>query len=348
MPRTQIRSKATGGLASTAAFALALLTILGCSDEAKAQEGAAGSETRGTEIGAAEIETWLEELSNAGRWGDDDQLGTVNLITPEKRKAAATLVKEGISVSLAHPTLTDSNLDNANPWEHALLLSGETQGPWAVDRLAVVFHGYAHSHLDAACHMFHDGKMYNGYPRESVTAQGCGEMAIDALRDGIFTRGVLMDLPRLRGERWLEPGTPIYPQDLEAWEEQAGVRVGEGDVLLIRTGRWARRDSEGAWDVSALSAGLHASCAPWLRERGVAVLGSDVASDVFPSRVEGYSHPVHLLVLVAMGMPIFDNLDLEALAEEAQKQRRWEFLLTAAPMPIPGGTGSPLNPIATF
>ena len=196
--------------------------------------------------------------------------------------------------------------------------------------------------------MFHDGRMYNGFPREAVTPEGCGRLAIDALKDGIFTRGVLIDLPRLRGERWLEPGTPIRPADLEAWEEHAGVKVSPGDVLLLRTGRWARRAAEGPWDVSQRSAGLHASCAPWLRERGVAVLGSDVASDVFPSQVEGYSHPIHLLALVAMGMPIFDNLDLEALGEEAAKRERWEFLLTAAPLPVPGGTGSPLNPIATF
>ncbi|HVS13303.1 MAG TPA: cyclase family protein [Thermoanaerobaculia bacterium] len=297
---------------------------------------------------AAAVERWLEELSNWGRWGEGDQLGTINLITPEVRTRAAALVRAGVTVSLAHATLTGSGPDNANPYEHELLLHGAGPGPWAVDRLGVIFHGYAHSHLDAVCHMFHRGRMYNGFDRSEVTAEGCGKLAIDALAGGIFTRGVLMDIPRLRDTAWLEPGTPIFPEDLEAWEQEAGVRVGPGDALLIRTGRWARRQAEGPWDVSARSAGLHASAARWLRERGVAVLGSDVASDVFPSGVEGVSHPVHLLVLVALGMPIFDNLDLEALAAEAARHGRWEFLLTAAPLPVPGGTGSPLNPIAVF
>jgi kynurenine formamidase len=157
-----------------------------------------------------------------------------------------------------------------------------------------------------------------------------------------------MDIPRLKGVDYLEPGTAIYAEDLEDWEKQAGFEVAEGDVLLLRTGRWARRDKEGPWRIDQEAAGLHASAVQWLRERGVSVLGSDAGSDVFPSGVEGYTHPVHILVLVALGMPIFDNLDLEALSEEAARQGRWHFLLTAAPMIIEGGTGSPLNPIATF
>jgi kynurenine formamidase len=217
-----------------------------------------------------------------------------------------------------------------------------------VDSIGVTFHGYAHSHLDAVCHLFHQGKMYNGYSRDEVTAEGCRKLAITNAGEGIFTRGVLMDLPRLWGERWLEPGRAIYPADLEAWESKAGLRVGPGDVVLVRTGRWSRWQEKGPWQLAESSAGLHASSVAWLRARDVAVLGSDVASDVFPSGVEGESHPVHLLVLYALGMPIFDNLDLEAVAEAAAERERWEFLLTAAPMRIPGGTGSPLNPIATF
>ena len=297
---------------------------------------------------AAAVERWLDELSNWGRWGEDDQLGTINLITPEVRKRAAALVKQGVTVSLAHSTLTEGTADNANPYGHELVMHGQGPGSWAVDRLSVLFHGYAHSHLDALCHMFHEGKMYNGFERTEVTPEGCGELAIDAMQQGIFTRGLLVDVPRLRGVRWLEPGEPIYPEDLAAWEEQTGIEVGPGDALLVRTGRWARRAAEGPWDVSERSAGLHASSVRFLRDRGVAVLGSDVASDVFPSQVEGVSHPVHLLVLVGLGMPIFDNLDLEAVAAEAARLGRWDFLLTAAPLPVPGGTGSPLNPLAVF
>ena len=299
-------------------------------------------------VSKQELEGWIEELSNWGRWGKDDQLGTLNLITAKKRMEAAKLVKAGVSVSLAHDVLREQAPDNDNPFQHQMGLTGASPGPWAVDTVSVLFHGYAHSHLDAVCHRFHDGKIYNGYPRSSVTEAGCDKLAIQVMKNGIFTRGVLMDLPKLKGVPWLEPGTAIYPEDLEAWEKKAGLKVESGDVLLIRTGRWARRAAEGAWDVGASSAGLHASCVKWMKERGVAVLGSDAASDVFPSGVEGYTHPVHLLTLVALGTPILDNQDLEALSAEAERQGRWEFLLTAAPLAIPGGTGSPLNAIATF
>src|SRR5207248_2101916 len=147
--------------------------------------------------------------------------------------------------------------------------------------------------------------------------------------NGIVTRGILMDIPRLKGVRYLEPGTPIYPEDLEAWEKRAGVKVGSGDVIFIRTGRWARRAEKGPWDISKNSAGLYASCMKWLKARDVAMLGSDAASDVMPSRVEGVEQPIHQLMLIALGTPIFDNCDLEALSEATNQRRRWEFLLTA-------------------
>ncbi len=157
-----------------------------------------------------------------------------------------------------------------------------------------------------------------------------------------------MDIPRLKGVPYLEPDALIYPEDLDAWEKQAGVRVSSGDVVFIRTGRWARRAAKGPWDVAAHSAGLHASCARWLKLRDIAMLGSDAASDAMPSGVEGVLQPIHQLMLVAMGTPIFDNCDLEAVSAAAAQRRRWEFLLTAAPIPVVNGTGSPLNPLATF
>ena len=157
-----------------------------------------------------------------------------------------------------------------------------------------------------------------------------------------------MDIPRLKGVQYLEPATPIYPEDLDAWEKKAGFKVTSGDIVLIRTGRWARRDAKGPWHISDNAAGLYASCAKWLKARDVAVLGSDGASDVMPSRVPGVTQPIHQLVLVAMGMPIFDNLDLEAVSAEAAKRQRWEFHLSAAPLAVVGGTGSPFNPIASF
>jgi kynurenine formamidase len=295
----------------------------------------------------ADIDKMMTELSNWGRWGKDDQLGALNLITPAKRKQAAALVKEGFAVSLARSTNNEKETDNPNPYQHTMNLTG-AQGQWAVDTFSILFHGYQHTHLDALCHIFYQGKMYNGFAQTEVTKAGANKLAISNLKQGIFTRGVLMDIPALKGVPYLEPVVTIYPADLEAWEKKARIKVQPGDAVFIHTGRWARRAAKGAWDIEAGSAGLHASCARWLKQRDVALLGSDASSDVLPSGIEGVTHPVHLLTLNAMGVHIFDNCDLEALSAATAQRKRWEFLLTAAPIPITGGTGSPLNPIATF
>ncbi|MDG2382155.1 MAG: cyclase family protein [Pirellulaceae bacterium] len=292
----------------------------------------------------------IDEVSNWGRWGKDDQLGAINLITAEKRRQAAQLVKVGESVSLARQAETTQAPDNPNPFGHQMLTFGRgTKGQWSVDEFRVSYHGYAHTHMDSLCHLFFRGKMYNGFSRDEITKEGAQKLSIHNLKNGIFSRGILVDIPRLRGLDYLEPSTPIYPEELEAWENRAGITVQPGDVVFIRTGRWARRDALGAWDVAKEgSAGLHASCARWLKKRDVAMIGSDAASDVLPSGIPGVSHPVHLLVLHAMGIHIFDNCDLEALGETAERFQRWDFLIQAAPIPVKGGTGSPLNPIATF
>jgi kynurenine formamidase len=297
----------------------------------------------------ADVDRLMTELSNWGRWGKEDQLGAINLITAAKRKQAAALVKEGFSVSLSRDTEKERADDNPNPYEHTMTLSGvNNRGQFSVDTFRISFHGYQHTHLDALCHMFWNGRMYNDFSQEEVTQKGAAKLAIQNLKQGIFTRGVLMDIPRLKGVKYLEPGTPIYPEDLEAWENKAGLKLTAGDAVFIRTGRWARRAEKGAWNVSVSAAGLHASCARWLKRRDVALLGSDAASDVAPSGVEGLTHPIHQLALIALGVNIFDNCDLEALSEAAANRKRWEFLLTAAPIPLTGGTGSPLNPIASF
>ncbi|MEK6303559.1 MAG: cyclase family protein [Acidobacteriota bacterium] len=292
----------------------------------------------------ADIDRMMTELSNWGRWGKEDQLGAINLITPSKRKQAVLLVKEGVSVSLARDVEKERATDNTLPFGHVMSFAG----PFSLDTYSVNYHGYAHTHLDALCHMFYQGKMYNGFPQDEVTQKGAARLSILNLKQGIFTRGILMDMAKLKGVAYLEPETPIYPEDLEAWEKKAGIKVGSGDVIFIRTGRWARRAAVGPWNVGASAAGLHASCARWLKQRDVAIIGSDAASDVVPSGVEGVPLPIHQLVLVAMGVHIFDNCDLEALSEAAAKRNRWEFLLTASPLAVSGGTGSPLNPIATF
>ncbi|MBI3425685.1 MAG: cyclase family protein [Acidobacteria bacterium] len=294
----------------------------------------------------ADIDQMMTQLSNWGRWGKDDQLGALNLLTPAKRKAAAALVKEGVAVSLARESNAERAVDNPNPYQHTMLLADELQ--WSADSFGVNFHGYQHTHMDALCHIFYQGKMYNGFSRQEVTAKGAGKLAITNLKQGIFTRGVLMDMAALKGVPYLDGAVAIYPADLDAWEKRAGLKVGAGDAVFIHTGRWARRAAKGAWDAEQGTAGLHASCAKWLKDRDVALLGSDAASDVLPSGIAGISHPVHLLTLNAMGVHIFDNCDLGPLSAATAQRKRWTFLLSAAPLPITGGTGSPLNPIATF
>ncbi len=216
-----------------------------------------------------------------------------------------------------------------------------------LDEYRVSYHGLAHTHMDALCHMGWHGKMFNGFPQTDVTIQGANQLPITGYKNGIFTRGVLIDIPRLKNVPFLEPSAAIYPEDLDAWVKKTGIKIESGDVVLIRTGRWGRRKLKGPWDPARI-AGLYASCAKWLKQRDVAMVGSDAATDVMPSGVPGVVQPMHQLLLVAMGTPILDNCDLEAVADAAASRNQWTFLLTAAPLAVPGGTGSPLNPIATF
>lgn len=296
-----------------------------------------------------------KELSNWNRWGADDQMGAVNLITPQKRLSALRVAREGASYSMARNAETKEAVDNPAPILRKTTRVGKGQVPGSAgiggtsDTFFISYHGYVHTHMDTICHFLYDRKMYNGYSQDEVTEDGAGKNSIINFKNGIITRGVLMDMARHKGVDYLEPGTAIYPEDLDAWEKKAGVKVGAGDVMIVRTGRWARRDAKGPWPIQGEGlAGLHMSCARWLHARDVAILGGDGAQDVIPSMVAGVSQPIHALCIVAMGMPIFDNLDLELVGREAEKRKRWDFLVTASPAAVPGGTGSVLNPIATF
>ena len=295
----------------------------------------------------AEVLAFHQSLSNWGRWGPEDQLGALNHITPEHRAAAAAEVRRGRTVSCARPLPTTPGPDNPNPAVHHML-GTHTEGGGA-DYFAIAPHGYATSHIDALCHIFHEGSIYNGYSTETVTAHGALQLGIHHLASGVVGRGVLLDIPAAQGVEALEPGTPIFPEDLEAAEAKAGVRVGTGDVLLVRTGRWEWALTHGGdWGARERCAGLDASCLPWLHEREVAVLGSDGVSDVHPSRLDTVRLPIHSVAIVAMGLHLLDNLDLEALSEACSEEGRWSFLFTVAPLVIRRGTASPVNPIALF
>jgi kynurenine formamidase len=301
-------------------------------------------------VSPEQYERWKTELSNWGRWGKDDQLGALNLITPAKRKAAASLVRDGVSVSLARVWEKDDRKDQAvdvtNPYEHSMHTLG-------TDRVAVDIHGQATTHYDSLSHIALNGKGYNGYTpdEKAVMKDGHPRNSVNAIKNGVFTRGILMDIPRLKGVPYLEPGTPIYAEDLEAWEKRAGVKVGPGDALFIRTGRWARRAAVGPWypgrAKNGIGAGLDASVLPWLKSRDVALLGADASPYLQPAP-EHLRGAVHDFSISIMGVAGIDICDLEALSAAAAERNRWEFLLTAAPLPIRGATGSPINPIATF
>jgi kynurenine formamidase len=340
---------AIGSLAICPALCAQSLTQPAQNHFVPASAQASAADSHGAAVTKADIDRWRKEISNWGRWGADDQLGAVNLITPAKRIAAARLVKAGIAVSLAHDESTEPAPDNNHPLIHKMLTTGATpHEPFAMDQYTEAFHGLGMTHLDALAHMMDGDQLYNGYSRDTVTDAGAGKDSVLQLKGGIFTRAILFDIPRLEGKPYLNLDEKIYPADLDRWAKEAGVTVEPGDAILIRTGRWERREKLGPWNVGQASPGLDASCAIWMHKHDIAVLGSDDESDVIPSPVEGVLMPVHLLALNAMGMTLIDNMDLERVAQVAAEQHRWAFLITIAPETVPGGTGSPINPTAIF
>ncbi len=290
------------------------------------------------------------QLRRWGRWGAEDERGALHLITAARIAGAAGLVREGMTVSLSLPLNTNAAAHNPNPADHHMTNLGEGPGDidFMMDYVGLDFHHDGHSHIDALCHVGYEGSLYNGRPEGAVTDQGADANSIEVLQSGLVGRGVLLDIPRLRGVDWLEPGENVFREDLEAAEREQGVSVGEGDILLVRTGLPRRLAEVGPWNTAETKAGLHATAMPFIAERGVAALGSDGNSDTAPSSVEGVGFPIHVLAITAMGVHLMDYLQFEDVRIRCEQAGRWEFLLVAAPLVISGGTGSPLNPIAIF
>ena len=330
----------------TRAFSTALLAAVACATALTS--GAQQPDTSAPLVSAAQYERWLTELSNWGRWGPDDELGAANLITPAKRAEAAALVTEGFTVSLSSNAQKYESLDNPCPISWSMVRASRTS---ASDTVAYpCIHGPGTTHLDAFAHIFFDGKMWNGYDVDGLVTMdgGASKNSIMTVKDGLVTRGVLYDIPRLKGVPYLEPGTRITVEDLEAWEAQTGVTVGPGDAFLIRWGRWARQEALGPFDTGREAAGLDNNVIPWLKERDVAIAGWETPGYMPQPEGDISRLALHNFALTILGIQVLDRADFQALASAAAERRRWEFMVTIAPLPIPNGTGSPVNPIAMF
>jgi len=305
----------------------------------------------GPPVSAEEFARLFESLKRWGRWGPNDDRGTINFITPERTRAAAALVRSGRTVSMALPLNTAAGPDNPKPAIHYMTQLGDlglTEPRFYCDFIGVEFHGDCTSHIDAICHCAYRGQLYNGFRADTTTSAGAKHGGMEVAAHGIVGRGVLLDIPRLRGVPWLEPGMAILPAELDAAEAAQGVRVGSGDILLLRSGHHRRRLELGAWDAAVAKAGLHPSAMPWLHAREVAALGADGDGDCVPSPVEDMTLPIHTIGIVAMGLHFMDSLQFEELAAACEEEGRWEFLCVIAPLRLLGGTGSPVNPIAVF
>lgn len=304
-------------------------------------------------VPAREFQAIYEACKNWGKWGQGDERGALNYLTPDHVRRAAKLVRSGRTVTLSAPLATATAPDNPKPVLHHMTLlpdidvgSGDLR--FAGDFFGMEFHGDAHSHVDALCHVLYKGKMHNGIPASTIASSGAKKMTMDVAKDGIVGRGVLLDIPRLRKAKWVEPGDAVLPEELRAAEEAQRVRLEEGDILLFRTGHYRRRVELGPWDAANSKAGLHTTAMPLLYERRVAAFGADGDGETVPSHCEGILYPIHTIGMNAMGLHFMDSLQFEDLAEVCEAEHRWEFLVVIAPLRLAAGTGSPVNPIAIF
>jgi kynurenine formamidase len=262
-----------------------------------------------------------------------------------------TLVQSGRTVSLAAPLDTVAGPDNPRPVLHFMtgMDDASAQQPrFNGDFMGVECHGDAHSHIDAINHCVYRDRLFNDIPASSVTSSGGPRGAITVAAAGIVGRGVLLDIPRLRGVQWLEPGDVISGEELEAAESAEGVQLEEGDILFLRTGHYARRLALGPWDAATRKAGLHPHAMPLLHARRIAAAGFDGDGDAIRHAVEGITFPIHCLGINAMGLHFLDSLNLEDVATMCAAEQRWAFVSMIAPLKLIGGTGTVVNPIAIF
>jgi kynurenine formamidase len=306
------------------------------------------------------VRALAKRYRNWGQWGADDELGTVNYITPEKIVAAARLVRQGKVFSLAIP------FDSSGPQTgfggrtnplHYMLQDGGDVASGAQDFIpglrycddAVTMPLQCATQWDALAHIYFDGKMYNDRGPELVNSSGARANSIATLKDKIVSRGVLLDIPRRRGKDWLEPGEAIYPADLDGAAQQQKVAVERGDIILIRTGQLAQVKANGSWGSYAggPAPGLSVTVAEWLAQHAIAGFATDTwGTEVIPNETPDVFQPLHCVAIVNMGMLVGEIFNLEQLAADCAQDGVYEFLFVAPPLPITGAVGSPINPQA--
>jgi kynurenine formamidase len=313
------------------------------------EEGPRGSRSAPILDGAS-FDALYQRLRGLAAWGDDDRRGALNNLTPTQVAQAAREIRSGRTVSMAAAVENEVTADNPEPCQHDMTAGTEPDVDeslhFAADRLTMNIHGNADSHLDALCHVMYGGTLYNGVPLDKLSVSGAAELSVDTARNGIVGRGVLLDIPRLEGRPWLEPGESVTGEELAAAETAQHVTVAQGDLLFVRVGHRPRRDHYGPWDAAQERAGLHPTAMDFLAERRVAVLGSDSNNDTAPSVAATVEFPVHVLAIHAMGMHLLDYLHFEDLLAVCEEEDRWSFMCVIAPLRLPSATGSPVNPIA--
>jgi kynurenine formamidase len=310
----------------------------------------AGTE-RSTRLDEAQFRRLYEGLRSSLPWGPADRRGALNYIEHAQVLAAAREVKLGLTVSLAGPIENHPAADNPQPAGHKMTGPAGGHAPesgldFAMDQISMNVHGNADSHLDSLCHVIYDDHLYNGVPAETVTSDGADALSVEEARDGIVSRAVLLDIPRLRGVSWLEPGDHVTTDELLAAEREQKVRLDQGDIALVRVGHRQRRRELGPWDASQSRAGLHPDTVPLLADRRVSALGSDGNNDTAPSIAAGVDFPVHVLAINAVGIRLLDYLDFDEVIPHCEQAGRWSFLCVIAPLRLQNATGSPVNPIA--
>lgn len=312
------------------------------------------------DTGEARLREAAKKYCNWGKWGPDDQKGTVNYVTPADVTNAATLVTNGRVISLAID-FGDEGPQNGgyrriNPMtlmlrDGAGAILGTMGTPPGIggadDLILLATHGA--THWDALAHIFFDGKMWNGYSAEEVTSWGAKRNGIDNYRDSVVGRGILLDLPKFLGKDWLEAGFAITGQHMDDCAKSQGIEIRRGDFVMLRTGQIKQCRTRGSWgDYAGGNApGLAFDTLEWLYESEIAALATDTwGVEVRPNEFNFVNQPWHRVAVPQIGLLVGEMFDFEKLAEDCAGDGRYEFFFMAEPLPVIGSVGGPVNPIA--